>query len=205
MYSKNFLQLFQKKKGFLLAVFANLIVQLGITYWTMMHYPADKKNNGLWWFYIIVQFIIIFVLATVSMPSFMKFILFSAFSFIWGIIFSVYRENSFLRFAIMGTAGIFGAMFAVGILLILLGIQLGAGFGMGLFVALLFLIIWQLISIISGGYSKWFSSFGLVLFSLYIVYDTNTILQRNYLGDFIRASLDYYLDVINIFLDLLNQ
>ena len=32
----------------------------------------------------------------------------------------------------------------------------------------------------------------------------NTILQRNYSGDFITASMDYYLDIINIFLDLLN-
>jgi FtsH-binding integral membrane protein len=39
----------------------------------------------------------------------------------------------------------------------------------------------------------------LLLFSLYIMYDTNNILQRNYYGDFITASLDYYLDIINIF------
>ena len=43
-----------------------------------------------------------------------------------------------------------------------------------------------------------------MLFSVYIVYDTNSILQRDYSGDFITASLDYYLDVINIFSDLLS-
>ena len=36
------------------------------------------------------------------------------------------------------------------------------------------------------------------------MYDTNSILQRNYNGDFITASLDYYLDIINIFSGLLS-
>jgi FtsH-binding integral membrane protein len=44
----------------------------------------------------------------------------------------------------------------------------------------------------------------LLLFSVYVVYDTNSILQRNYNGDFITASLDYYLDILNIFSNLLS-
>jgi FtsH-binding integral membrane protein len=206
---KNFFELVQKKKVFLLTVFANLIAQLGITYWTMMNYPVDKKQKvGFSWFYIIVQFIIILILAMVSMPAFLKFLLFCAFSFIWGILFSSYRENpiysGLIKFAVAGTASIFGVMAFIGILLIVFGIQLGAGFGLGLFIALLLLLISQIIDLINGAHYKWIGAFGLVLFSLYIVYDTNTILQRDYSGDFIRASLDYYLDVINIFLDLLN-
>ena len=51
---------------------------------------------------------------------------------------------------------------------------------------------------------KAFSFIGLIIFSIYIIYDTNSILQRNYYGDFITASLDYYLDIINIFLDIVN-
>jgi FtsH-binding integral membrane protein len=45
----------------------------------------------------------------------------------------------------------------------------------------------------------------LIIFSIYIVYDTNTILQRDYSGDFISASLNYYLDLINIFTALLGE
>ena len=37
----------------------------------------------------------------------------------------------------------------------------------------------------------------------FIVYDTNKILQKDYYGDFVTASLDYYLDIINIFIRLL--
>jgi FtsH-binding integral membrane protein len=53
-------------------------------------------------------------------------------------------------------------------------------------------------------YHKIFAIIGILLFSAYIVYDTNVILQKNYFGDFITASLDYYLDIINLFINLVN-
>jgi hypothetical protein len=49
---------------------------------------------------------------------------------------------------------------------------------------------------------KLLAAIGIVIFSGYIIYDTNIILQRNYYGDFITASLDYYLDIINVFIKL---
>ena len=52
-------------------------------------------------------------------------------------------------------------------------------------------------------YHKIIAIFGLVIFSMYIIYDTNQILQRSYDNDFITASLDYYLDIINIFNNLI--
>jgi FtsH-binding integral membrane protein len=58
-----------------------------------------------------------------------------------------------------------------------------------------------------GSYSnfvKGFLIFGLTLFSVFIIYDTNQILQKDYYGDFITASMDYYLDIINIFVKLVN-
>jgi FtsH-binding integral membrane protein len=208
--AKNFMSLLNQKKTFLLAVCANFIVQLGITYWTMMNY---KMGVGWFWFYILVQFVIIFVLMirTIVNPFWdpiVKFLLFSLFSFIWGIIFSSYRDNKLynglIQFAILGTAGIFGAMFIVGLLLVLFGVSLGIRFGAGLFFGLLFLIIMQLVGLFAGLHMKWLNVVGLVLFALYIVYDTNTILGRDYRGDFIQASMDYYLDSVNIFLDVLN-
>ena len=51
---------------------------------------------------------------------------------------------------------------------------------------------------------RYLTGFGLMLFSIYIVYDTNRILQKDYFGDFVTASLDYYLDIINIFIRLLS-
>jgi FtsH-binding integral membrane protein len=215
--AKKFMSLLNQKKTFLLAVCANFIVQLGITYWTMMNYPSTKMGVGWFWFYILVQVALIFVLMRrIIVNSFwdpvVKFLLFSLFSFIWGIIFSSYRENKLynglIQFAVLGTASIFVAMFIVGLLLVLfgvsLGVSLGIGFGAGLFFGLLFLIIMQLVGLFAGLHMKWLNAVGLVLFALYIVYDTNTILARDYRGDFIQASMDYYLDSVNIFLDVLN-
>jgi FtsH-binding integral membrane protein len=51
---------------------------------------------------------------------------------------------------------------------------------------------------------KYLSVFTIFLFSVFIIYDTNIILQRDYSGDFITASIDYYLDILNIFINLIN-
>jgi FtsH-binding integral membrane protein len=51
---------------------------------------------------------------------------------------------------------------------------------------------------------KVFAYIGLGLFSLFVVYDTSQILSRDYYGDFITASLDYYLDILNLFSNFLH-
>ena len=203
----NLFKLINEKKQFLILVFSNLVAQLGITYYTMMNYSGVTNK---FWLVVIAQFVIIFCLAMVTMPSWIKFILFSLFSFLWGVIFSRFRQkpgmDKLIQFAVAGSAGIFATMVVIGMLLIMFGIQLGMGFATGLFFALLLLIIVQFVLIFTNKYSvatQFVSGFGLLLFSLYIIYDTNHILQRNYSGDFITASLDYYLDVINVFIDLL--
>ena len=119
---------------------------------------------------------------------------------------SRYDPNT-IKTAFLGTISIFVSMFAFGVALIASNIQLSAMFGLGLFFALLFLLIISIIQyfiIQSSFLYKIIVICSLMLFSVYIVYDTNSILQRNYNGDFITASLDYYLDIINIFSGLLS-
>jgi FtsH-binding integral membrane protein len=206
--SSSFLNLLNDKKEFLIKVFANLIAQLGITYYFMMNYKADPKNTGLYWGLVIVQFILIITLALVPMPSWLKVILFSLFSVIAGYLLSILKQVSnpkLIQTAILGTMSIFGVMFLFGATLIMFGIKLGLQFAAFLFYALLLLIIVQIVTIFSGattGFMKGLTIFSLILFSIYIIYDTNNILQREYSGDFITASLDYYLDIINVFVDL---
>jgi FtsH-binding integral membrane protein len=98
-------------------------------------------------------------------------------------------------------------MFTFGLALISSGIKLGFKFGIGLLVALFFLVIVSIVQFFiptSSLLKKILVIGSLMVFSLYIMYDTNNILQRNYSGDFITASLDYYLDIINIFSGLLS-
>ena len=98
-------------------------------------------------------------------------------------------------------------MFTVGLLITSMGITMSPKLGFILLVALLLLIIVSIVSMFMKSYDtyhKAISVFALLLFSIFIIYDTNTILQRNYLGDFITASIDYYLDILNIFINLIN-
>jgi modulator of FtsH protease len=139
------------------------------------------------------------------MPPWLKFILFSLFSTAFGVILG-YRKSGvdpgIVKSALVGTASIFVTMFAFGVALIASGIKLGLQFGLCLFFALLLLIIISIVNIFiveSSLLKKILVIGSLMVFSLYIMYDTNNILQRNYYGDFITASLDYYLDIINIF------
>ena len=200
--------LFKEKKQFLIYVFANLIVQLGITYYVMTNYVEKRQISHLLLF--LSQLFIIFILAFVPMPAWLKFLLFSVFSATFGIMLASLKNTvdpAILKTALVGTLGIFGGMFFTGLGLLLSGVELTGRFGLGLLAALLILIVVSIVFMFMGTYSsavKGLSVVGLLLFSLFVVYDTNTILQRNYYGDFITASLDYYLDIINLFLNLVN-
>ena len=211
--SKTFINIFDEKKELLVYTFANLIVQLGITYYVMEKTPVtkDDKNRRIKnWIYFIIQLGIIFALALIPMHSIFKFLLFCIFSYTWGLSLSFLKlsvPDNIIKFALFGTISIFAVMFCIGTFLLISGIKLGLQFGIVLFYLLLFLILFQLFYLFSGKSSimtKVLSIISILLFSVYIIYDTNKILQRNYYGDFITASLDYYLDILNIFVDLLS-
>jgi hypothetical protein len=203
----NFISLLNGKKELMIMVFANLITQLGITYYVMTNTKEDTKGIK-YWLLIISTFVIIYFLALVPMPSWLKFILFSVFSYIWGILLASFKlkinDNDLINMSMLGTIGIFAVMFLIGVFLLVTGIQLGLKTGFILLVSLSILIIAQIFNLFyrSTILVKILAAIGIVIFSGYIIYDTNVILQRNYYGDFITASLDYYLDVLNIFVKL---
>ena len=206
----NFITLLNTKKQFLIMIFANLIAQLGITYYVMSNTNVTEKDfNSLKDTLLFIStLVIIFILVLVPMPNWLKFILFSVFSYIWGIFLAEFKfkvnDNGLINMAMLGSIGFFILMFLVGVVLLATGIQLGLKTGLFLFISLLILIIAKIFSLFhkSSILIKSLSAIGIVIFSGYIIYDTNTILQRNYHGDFITASLDYYLDILNIFSNL---
>jgi FtsH-binding integral membrane protein len=209
--NKNFFKLLDEKKGFLMMVFANLIVQLGITYYIMENIQNNEKKIDIKT--LILSFIgilaLIFVIS-LDLPLWLKTILFTCISGLFGYILSFLRnitDPNVIKTAIFGTMSIFGSMFSIGLIMILLGVELTQRFGGWLIFILLFFIITKIVTMFMGNYStfvKGFLIFGLLLFSVFIVYDTNQILQKDYYGDFITASMDYYLDIINTFLQLVN-
>ena len=199
--------LIYKKKEFLILVFANLIAQLGITYYVMN--KTDNPKIGFWPLFAI-QIMIIFILALIPMPPILKFLIFGVFSYTFGLLMSHLKERydpALINIAILGALSIFGVMLAAGVTLVGFGQYLGYQFGAFLFWAGLALIIARLVNMVGPQLSsakKVLAYVGLGLFSLFVVYDTNQILSRDYYGDFITASMDYYLDILNLFTNMLN-
>lgn len=198
-------QLIQEKRVFLFKVFLNLLVQLAITYFVMTKTHLSIQT----WILFICLFVLIIIIAIVPMPIFIKFLLFSIFSFFMGVLLSQNIQGidkSSIQFAIIGVACIFLAMMLAGIILLMLGIQLGFFTFILLFIALLIVLLLSIIQLFSNSINQlWLSNTIIALFAMFIIYDTQQILRRNYYGDFITASMDYYLDIINIFIRLLKR
>jgi len=213
---KNLSTLLYEKRDLLVKTFANLIFQLGITYYVMEKTDVskdDKKKENYKYTMILIfvyMFAFILILGFIPMPSWLKFILFCGFSYGSGYILSNLKSfvsEEVINNALLGTISIFGIMFALGLFMLLSGIKLGIKTAIFLFFCLLFLFIAKLLNNFtekSSAISKNLTIIGIILFAVYIIYDTNTILQKNYDGDFITASLDYYLDTIYIFTKLVN-
>ena len=207
-FNINIMKRMYDKREFLIMVFTNLLAQLGITYYVM-----NKTNNPniKMWPLFIAQILIILVFVFVPMPRIMNIALFALFSYTFGLMLSVYKKlfnPVVIDTAVQGVMSIFGVMLATGVALTAGGINLGYKFGAMLFWALLLLIIFRLVFVLGAqmtGAHKLLSFIGIILFAIYVVYDTNTILQRNYNGDFISASMDYYLDILNLYSSLLGS
>jgi FtsH-binding integral membrane protein len=159
----------------------------------------------------LAQILIILVIVFAPIPEFMKFMMFCLFSYTFGLMLSKYKQkynSTTIDTAVQGAMSVFGVMLATGVVLTAGGINLGYKFGAFLFWALLLLIIGRLVFVLGAKMSqanKIFSFIGILLFSMYVVYDTNVILQRNYNGGFIMASMDYYLDILNLFSNILGS
>jgi len=78
--------------------------------------------------------------------------------------------------------------------------------GGGLFAALFVLLFWSLLNSIMGfgmGGRMIFSLVGALIFIGYILYDTSNLIHVHGPDDYIIATVSLYLDIINLFLYLL--
>jgi FtsH-binding integral membrane protein len=200
------LKMLEVKKWFLVLVFANLIFQLGITYFVMEKTEDAEKRFNYWQLFGLSIAIIIVLAFVPQMPPFIKFLLFSAFSYVTGIVLSIlkkmYTEGE-IRLALESAMGIFITMFISALTLIVVGVQLGYKFILPLIGVLLLMLCIRIFYTPTKMVSKGIAIIFVAIFSLLIVYDTQQILRRDYYGDFITASIDYYLDIVNIFTDML--
>lgn len=205
--------LLQKKSGFLGAVFLTLIVQLAIVWGVMYGVAANEAASAFvlraWLGIFIGLLVIVLILVFVPMPVPVKLLLFTVYSTLLGSTFSfLIRRYGYagIRTAIVAALGIFVGMLLVGFVVTASGIHLGfMGIYLmaGLIGALVASLVLMFMPSASGSTArKVLSGFMIVLFSLYVAFDTNMILQRDYCGDYATAAFDYFLDVVNLFTNL---
>jgi len=83
--------------------------------------------------------------------------------------------------------------------------------GSYLFAGVWGMVLWgffQMIFPSSGAGRTIYALFGTLLFSMYLVYDTNMLITKHSVDEYIWASVELYLDMINLFLyilELLNR
>ena len=197
----------QKKIPFMAGVFGHLIFQTFVAYraaeaTSQNAYMKDiARSNAL--LIGIIGLVILLVLSLLRLPIPVKVGLFTILAYIAGM---TLHNVPNLQEALLETVGIFIAMLVAGIFTVKMGYNLDI-LGQILFFSLLTILIARVINTYVRRKSESVvpSKIISILFALFVVYDTNKILQRNYGGNFVNASLDYFLDIINLIPSLGNE
>ena len=194
----------QKKIPFMAGVFGHLIFQTFVAYRAAEAtsgnaYMKDiARSNAL--LIGIVGLALVLLLSLVRLPIPIKVAIFSILAYISGM---ALHNVPNLQEALLEVVGIFIGMLVAGIFTVQMGYKLDI-LGQILFFSLLTILIARVINIYvrrtrdEEKNSIVPSRIVTILFALFVVYDTNKILQRNYSGNFVNASLDYFLDIFNL-------
>jgi FtsH-binding integral membrane protein len=178
-----------KKGPFMGMVFTNLIFQCFVAYTTATNSDKAHVNKNLWLY--LIAFIGSFMsLLVVDMSVTMKVLAFTIFSAVTGAILS---RNDRSPKVIQEVAMIFVAMLILGLVSIQLKIDLRP-YTPILIAALVALLTARLFNVPRVDLGE----VGTVIFAMLVVFNTNNILQKDYDGDFVQASLDYFIDITNL-------
>jgi FtsH-binding integral membrane protein len=214
---KNFNSLVRKKKVLLKCIFSTLIAQIIVT--TIVVYFLYKFRKihltlNLLTFLIVfgINIYLIFLMIRKNVTFNTRLMYFSIFSVLNGLIIGSltrYFSPIDIKIALLSVLTIFILFFLFGALTVMFKMDL-SWLGIILFICLVALIIRYLVMFIypvKRETYKMINTFGIVLFSLFIMYDTNKILMRykNTKVDCVRGALDYYLDLVNLFIRLLRK
>lgn len=210
-----FNKLLIKKAPLLKCIFTTLILQIIVT--TVIVYMNHKNpylvnkivninRFALFFLFLSSSIGIMLYMTMAEMPFAQRAVLFGAFSMIQGLLLSLITTRTSKKVvfnALISTFTIFMFFMLVGFVIVYNRIDL-SWLGIYLLLMLLMVIIYRISSLFfqrNEKREKYISLFVIFLFSLFILYDTNNIMLRyeNTGVDCIRGSLDYYLDLLNIF------
>lgn len=200
------------RRDFLTKVFLTLTFQLLVTFavvFVMSRNVEWMQQLYNWWAVIIIFLVMIGLMLAITLSKLsnpVKLLLFTIFSALFGLLLSPIGliNSNVLLAAAAGALGIFVVMFIAGAVLVQMNVDLSMLGGI-LFVALIALLIGTIVNYSFGVYPEhagWVY-FGLVLYSLFILFDTGMILSKKYGDNYPAAAMDYYIDIIGVFLRLL--
>lgn len=169
-------------------VYGNLILQCAIALSVAKNPTVEESVRRNMLAYVLGSIGLILALAFAKASQPVRFLLLTMFSAISGALMSTNKPSSELLQEVLT---IFVTLVAVGATTALLGFDLRTMY-IFLFVALLALIIMRAFSGLK------LSQVGAFIFGLFVIADTNAIMQKNYNGDVVQATLDYFLDFINL-------
>lgn len=195
------------RSGFIASVYATLAVQLAVTaaVVTFLRSRPDvyARVKKFFWLWFVLSLLVILALAFAPLPVAVKVVLFAAFAVLLAFNFigadrRIAPET--IRSALISAAAVFVTMTLIGFGLAAAGVDLSflAYVLLAALIGLLVTFVVLLFVPVSKGFAKGVLLVGMTLFAIFIAFDTNLLLQPNYLGDFVDAAIGLYLDVVNL-------
>ncbi len=204
-------ELVKGKEKFLIAVYAILILQLVGTFVLMRairnHPDVSSATKKYFWILALASLTLVFLVSWLPLPTWAKLLVFSVFSVLVACILNVAAgrvSEELVNQALMSTIAIFIALSVLAVVLASSGVHLG-WMGVYLFAALIGLIIASVVSTFfsrekgNEGRPRILLIIAMILFSMFVVYDTNIVLQKDYNHSAVDAALDFYINFVNLF------
>lgn len=208
-------QLLKAKGAFMSKTIALFVAQLVVTF-VIFHWLGSSRiytdwllqNKVIYVIMLLMPLVIILILAFIPMSIPWKVVLFTIMSVMIGLTLALLKRivpSEVINASLVGAMVVFASLFILGIFLTMLGVNLW-WLGIILFIALLGLIITSIVFIFiepSKTAYRIKAIVAIIIFALFVMFDTNQILQRDYAGDFVTAAIDYYLDIINLVINFI--
>lgn len=208
----NFGKLLAARKGYLASVYSLLAIQLAITSAVVVYLRKNpdiyEKVRKLFWLWFVLSLVLIFVIVYFRPPMIVRLAAFTAFSILIGLNMlaaSNVVPQEAIKAALLATLAIFILMTVLGYGLASMGINIGFMAFTLTFCLLALIIAWLVVHFV-GGINKQATKallfIGVVLFSIFICFDTNALLLNNQ-RDTVDGAIGLYLDLINLFSNML--
>jgi len=192
---------------YILSIYTLLIIQIAITisiiyYLKYKNIPIENFSKNYKYLFLLLLSLPVILMLSLNIPKVLKLMLLTCLSIIFGVMIypsTINVDNNLLLNVLLMTVGIFVGLSILTFYMVSKGYDL-SGMRNYLFAALIGLIVVGLILLFYRN-SRLYATYlviGAVIFSLYIMYDTNNIIKKRL--DVINSTVSFYLDFINLFL-----